>query len=840
MKKVFITLAIIIVLIIVALMVIPVFFKSDILRLIEEKSSKYIQAELAIGDVGLSMFKNFPNLSVTLDDVMISKEENNTRDTLINIPYFEASVNLKSLISGNEIIINNVLLKDCFFSPKVNAEGKANWDIMVPSDTTDVETREPEATKEEPASDSETAIAFNNIEVRNLVLDYKDYQASTFAHVDAVNLNLKGNFSETNTILNVLLSLKNISLRQGNSVWVNNTDFNWQADIAANLKEMQFNIQKNDMALNDLKLDLIGSFGIMENEKYSMDLKLNAPDTKFESLLALIPKDFQKELEGVKTSGEFQLSMEAKGEYYENHLPAINLHFNILNASLKYPELPESVEKINLKLNVTNPGGTVAQTVANLSTLTFTVANNPFNMNVLVSNLDDPTFKGGMKGVINFESLKKALPLKDITLSGILTTDLSFDGKYQYIEKEQYEKFTANGKIALKNVLFKSADFPEGISVPSGEITITPARLNLQNLLVKIKSSDFGLQGYVANYLPYVFKDQTLKGNFTLTSNTINVNEFMTSTTSGSTSDAEAAPVKDTTAVQSSDAEAPEGIAIPKNIQLAFNTNIKQVLYDSLVIKTIKGSIETNGGIATLKNLSMDMLEGNLLMNGSYNTANPAKPSVDLNLRISDIDINSAYHAFSFVKESIPIAMNCSGKISAAMKFSSELDKEMSPIMTTANGGGNLSTTGFLIKDNPAMLQLASLLKNDELSRLSIANLKVDFKINNGNITVEPFTTNIAGNPTTFQGTQTVDGKMDYVMSMNIARKYFGKDIDNVLKAIPGADNIKSLDVDVKIGGTLSKPTVTPDLSKALKSIQKEAGKELKNNILKGLDKLFK
>ena len=51
MKKVFITLAIIIVLIIVTLMIIPVFFKSDILRLIEEKSSKYIQAELAIGDV---------------------------------------------------------------------------------------------------------------------------------------------------------------------------------------------------------------------------------------------------------------------------------------------------------------------------------------------------------------------------------------------------------------------------------------------------------------------------------------------------------------------------------------------------------------------------------------------------------------------------------------------------------------------------------------------------------------------------------------------------------------------------------------------------------------------
>ena len=804
MKKVFITLAIIIVLIIVTLMVIPVFFKSDILRLIEEKSSKYIQAELAIGDVHLSMFKNFPNLSVSLDNVVISKEETNIRDTLINIPLFEASVNLRSLISGKEIIINNILLKDCDFMPKVNAEGKANWDIMVPSDTTEMKTEEtPVETKEEPGS--ETAIAFNNIEVRNLMLNYQDEQAQTFARIDAVNMALQGNLSETNTILNVLLKLKNIYLRQGKSVWVNNTDFNWQAEIGANLKELQFDIKKNDMSLNDLKLDLI-------------------------------PKDFQKEIEGVKTSGEFQLSLSAKGEYYENHLPAFDLRFNILNANLKYPDLPESVEKINLKLAVTNPGGTIAQTKADLSTLTFTVANNPFSMNLLVVNPDDPTLKGGMKGVINFESLKKALPLKDITLNGILTTDLSFDGKYQYIEKEQYEKFTANGKIALQNVLFKNADFPAGISVPSGEVTITPARLNLKDLKVKINSSDFALVGYLANYLPYVFKDQTLKGNFTLNSNKIDLNEFMANMTTSEADTMQAATTQSSAPAE----ETSSVLAIPKNIELAFGTNIKEILFDSLVINSVKGNIETSGGIATLKNLSMDMLNGNLIMNGAYNTANPAKPSADLNLRVTDIDIHSAYNAFSFIKQSLPIAMNCNGKISATMKFSSDLDTEMSPIMTTANGGGSLSTKGFVLNDNPAMTQLANLLKNDELSRLSISNLKIDFKIEQGNIIVEPFTTNIAGNPTTFSGSQTVDGKMDYTMSMNIARKYFGKDIDNVLKAIPGANNIQSLDVDVKLGGTLDKPTITPDLSKALKKIEKEAGKELKNNLLKGLDKLFK
>ena len=457
-------------------------------------------------------------------------------------------------------------------------------------------------------------------------------------------------------------------------------------------------------------------------------------------------------------------------------------------------------------------------------------------MNLLVVNPDDPTLKGGMKGIINFESLKKALPLKNTTLNGILTTDLSFDGKYQYIEKEQYEKFSANGKIALQNVLFKNADFPAGISVPSGEVTITPARLNLKDLKVKINSSDFALAGYLANYLPYVFKDQTLKGNFTLNSKKIDLNEFMANMTTSETDTMQATTTQRPTPAE----ETSSVLAIPKNIELTFGTNIKEILFDSLVINSVKGNIETSGGIATLKNLSMDMLNGNLIMNGAYNTANPAKPSVDLNLRISDIDIHSAYNAFSFIKQSLPIAMNCNGKISTTMKFSSDLDKEMSPIMTTANGSGNLSTKGFVLNDNPAMTQLANLLKNDELSRLSISNLKIDFKIEQGNIIVEPFTTNIAGNPTTFSGSQTVDGKLDYTMSMNIARKYFGKDINNVLKAIPGVNNIQSLDVDVKLGGTLDKPTITPDLSKALKKIEKEASKELKNNLLKGLNKLFK
>lgn len=833
MKKVLITLAVIIIVLITALLVIPTFFKGDILRIVQNQSSRYIKADLKIGDLNLSMFRNFPDLNVALKNITITGQDEFAGDTVVYVPLFGASVNLMSLISGNEIKINRVLLQNCRLTPTVSANGNANWDILIAADTT--QTGNQTAKPEEDSDKTEKGLKLSDISIESLYIAYNDYKNSTYASIADIDLKLSGNFSETNTLIDVLLNLKDISYRHQNSVWVNKTNLNWQAQLAANLQEMSFDIRKNDLAINDLKLDLTGNVAIAA-DKYKMDLQLNAPDTKFASLLALVPKALQHHIEGLETSGDFKLNASAKGEYYENHLPTFQANLMVNNASVKYPELPESINKINIDLNVSNPGGSMDSTELNLNKMSFDIAGNPFNMFLNVLNPNDPVLDGGAKGVINFASLKKALPLKDITLEGSLTTDMTFSGKYQYIEKEQYEKFVAKGNILFKDILFVNAEFPKGISIPQGNIVITPARLNLNNLQAKIYSSDFTLQGNVSNYLPYIFKNETLKGNFSLSSNLINLNEFIVAQAQASKAD-----TLRTDSTTSAKPSASEGaLEIPKNIDVQFTTNINTILFDQLNIRNVKGNISLDKAVASLKNLSMDMLNGNMVMNGLYSTANPKTPLVDFNLKISDFDINAAYHAFTFIKKSVPVAMNCNGQVSAAMKFAATLDKDMSPVMTTANGGGYLESKGILINDNPAMNQLANVLNNAELSRLSISQLKINFKLENGNIIVEPFKTHFAGNPVTIYGKQSVDGQLDYTLSMNVNRKFFGNDINKLLKSIPGSDNIQTLDLDAKIEGTLSKPVIKPDLSKAIKAVTKEAEKKLKGDVLKGLQNLFK
>ena len=290
MKKLFITLAVIIGVIIIALIVTPLFFKDDIIRLVESQSSKYIKSELAIGDIRLSMFKNFPNLNVTVDDVLVFNDNPQAPDTLVDIPRFEASVNLKSLLFGSEIIINRVLLQDCRFTPKTTAAGEANWDILFPADTT--QTADSATPETDTTTGGGTAIALNDIEIRHLSVLYTDKKSDTQASVESIDLYLQGNFSESNTVLDIDLALADISLGQGNSAWVKNMNIDWKAKIGADLQNLKFKMQENTLAINDLTLNLTGSFEVQPG-KYVMDLRLNAPDTRFESLLALIPDNIK-------------------------------------------------------------------------------------------------------------------------------------------------------------------------------------------------------------------------------------------------------------------------------------------------------------------------------------------------------------------------------------------------------------------------------------------------------------------------------------------------------------------------------------------------------------------
>ncbi len=821
-----------IILFLVALLIIvPYFFKDKIFEKVKTEMNNMLDAKVEIGNLSLSMLKSFPNLHLELKDICITGKNEFESDTLAFVGRLYTSVDLSSALSGTEIELGAVVLDHSKIKAKVLETGKANWNIVKSSEEEVIEK------EEELAEASNFNIIFKEVNVNNFKLIYDDASLKTIFEIGDLELRLRGNFSEKSTRLDLTTTCRNVNLDYENTNYLNDVELQLTAGLEADLEEMIFKFLENSLEVNQLKFEIDGQVAIAD-DAYNMDLNMEADKTDFKSLLAMIPDVFKSEMEGMETNGQFKLTAFAKGEYREGSFPEFGATLKVNEASFKYKDLPEQVENIRIDAQLKHPGGNLDLMQVDVNDFHVELANNPFDAELHIRNLmTDPHLSGFFKGLIDFSKIPDAIPMDSVKITGRIVSDVLFNGNYSAIEKEEYEKFTTKGKVVLHDFVFTTPDFPQGVKIVKSELNFTPRYITLNSFNSQIGQSDIRLKGKLENYIPYLMKGKTLKGKFDLSSNMINLNEFM--------SEAPETPVSNET---SSDTVPLSVIEIPANVDIKLTSHFNTVRFDKMNIENVKGLIEVNNSKAKLTNLSMNMLKGTMAMNGTYSTLNLQKPEMDFALDVNEFDVNAAYHSLSMIKEMIPIAMNCEGSFSSDMKIEALLDQEMNPIPSTLNGKGALHSRGLLIKDNKAFNALAVALKNDDYKRISVTQFDLEFEITNGNIRVKPFATKIAGKTANIYGTQSVDGNLDFTMEMKLPKEDLGSALDKYFKQIPGLSNVPEFDVAVKITGTVDNPVVKPDLSKAIKQAQKAVVKELEKQAKdklkeKGkdlLDKLFK
>jgi len=316
----------------------------------------------------------------------------------------------------------------------------------------------------------------------------------------------------------------------------------------------------------------------------------------------------------------------------------------------------------------------------------------------------------------------------------------------------------------------------------------------------------------IENYLPYVFKDQTLKGSLKHRSNLLDVNEILKSMDASET-----AEVQDTTAQ--------ELFEVPKNIDFVFTSYFGKILYDKLEIDNTNGKITVRDGRVLLDGVAMNLLDGKMNMAGEYNTQDPKVPFIDFTFDAANIDINKTAHSFSVIDSLMPIAKKAKGQISANLKFNSLLGAEMDPIINSIKGSGNLSSESVEVSGSKVLNNMADLLKKEKYRQLKADDLNINFVMKDGKIIVEPFTAKVFGSSIAVRGEQGFDQSLNYVVTAPVSRK----DVAGALSFLGGgiSETGDDIMVDVLIKGYASDPKLSLDLSKATKEVGKEVGKEI-------------
>ena len=786
MKKALKITGIILGVILVIMISVPFFLSGKIEGIVKKEANSMLNAEFDFASLDISLFKNFPKASISLKDFWIKGQGDFAQDTLATAKELTATVNIISLFKNDGYEIDQILLNEAKIKAVILDNGKENWDIL----------KEEESKEEvtDSGEESEFALKMKKLSIDNLSVIYDNKKDNQYAKVDQLVLAIKGDLTSKQTKLAIEGKTPNLTYQSGGVPLVNSIQLKAKVNIDADLENQVFTLEKNEIQFNAIKTNLDGWIALKEHEAIEMDLKLNANEVGFKEILSLIPAIYSNNFKDIQTDGIASLSAYAKGTMQDENLPSFDITLDVKNAMFRYPSLPSSVDQIIVHANISNPGGHADKTVINLNPFTFRMAGNPFSIaGTIATPMSDPRFNIKANGIIDLGKIKDVYPLEDTELNGLVNADIAIAGQSSFIEKEQYDKLKSSGTIKLSNMIVEGKELAK-MTIDQSLLTFTPQHLKLSETTVRIGDNDITFDSQLNNYLGYLMKGSTIRGSMNMRSNHLNLNEF-TST------DDNAAEVENDSIFGV--------VEVPRNIDLAINANLKEVQLSTFTLTDVNGYIQVKNGKADMRNLSMNTMGGEIMMNGYYSTEQMEHPTINANFIMNDIAFSQAYKDLNMVQSLAPIFNALEGSFSGAMQLKSELNEHMEPIYPTLQAAGNLKTKDLSLAKVEAVQQLAKALKHDQLASKPIKDLDVSFVIKDGRLETKPFSFNMGEYNLSLAGTTGLDQTIDYTGKVKLPAS---------VSKIEGLNTL-----GVIIGGTFNKPTFKVDT----KSMIEEGGKIL-------------
>ncbi|ALI99016.1 AsmA family protein [Rufibacter tibetensis] len=929
MKKIFIGLAIFLVVLLAATSLIPVFFKDKIKERLDKEIAKSVNARVLYetNNVSLSLFRTFPDLGLNVKELTIVGKDSFQRDTLAYLPNFNLGLDLMSVLTGDQIEIKSVQMDEPRLKLLVLKSGKANWDIFIPDSAATPETQDT----------TDFKMGIDEWKINNGQIVYQDL--SIPFGVNAYNVQHTGSGDLAKDIFDMKTSTQaeRFTMTYGGVNYIENKKLDADVTMAMDLANAKYTFKDNNFRINDFALGMAGAIA-MPTDDINLDLTFKALETDFKNIFSLVPGVFTDKFKDVKTDGKVAFNGYVKGVFNETTMPGFGVDLKINKGTFQYPDLPQAARNINIDMSVKNTDGNVDHTIIDLRKLHLDLGKNPVDGRVLIDglepmkidgnlqakldlaevtkvfplegttlrgllavnaqakgvyfekhmpvvtatlnltngyvksssfpapleqvtvastvvnrtgnaadtdiqisrfrmlldkeplegrvaikNLAQPQFDADVRGVLDLTKLTKIIPIEGTTLSGRLNGNILAKGKMTDVDAGRYGNVQASGTVQIANLNYKSVDLPQGMRINSAKATFNNEQVALQQLTGFLGKSDVQMNGTVTNYMGYFFSEnQPLRGNFTLQSNTFNVNEWMVDEHTGQT-------------VPSSTQEAQGLVKVPANLDMVLTTQAGTVIYDNLKLQNLSGKVTLKDQIAKLENVSFNTLGGQFSTTGSYDSRDLIHPKFSFGLDIKNLDFQQSFNSFVTIQKLAPIARLLKGEFSSKFNFSGELGSDMMPLMSSLTGKGVVEVVEAVVTNIQALSKISQLTNLKEVQNFSLKNRGFAAEIIGGNLVVKPFDFAVGDIKMTVGGTNNVSGKVDYVVAMDVPSGKVGNALAGKITSLTGVQNLNGLErVTLQLGvtGNYNDPAV------ALKgsSVKAEAASLVKQVVTNKLD----
>ena len=817
-KKIFKWGGITLLLLIIAMIAIPFFFKDTIKEKVIEMANENLKANIALQDVDISLFKNFPKAQVTLNDFVLVNKEPFVGDTLFAAKHIDVTLSIKDLLAGNYNLLG-ANVRDASVYIHLNKEGAGNFDIAIPSDK-----------PEEESAPIKLDIQQYNVE--NLKFTFKMDDGNLFMEVADIYHSGKGNFAEE--VLDLDTQTKaNVTFAMDKSTFMKQVPITLQAILGIDLKNQKYTFKQNKATVNRLDLVFDGFIQLLE-EGQRYDLTFSTPTNSFQNFLALIPEEYSKSIENVKTTGNLTLKGFAKGDMVGDKIPTFGIEMYADNASFKYPNLPKTVRDITIDLKVNNDTGITNDTKINLNKFTMSIDQDHFSARANVSNMVvNPFVDMALKGTVNLANLSQAYPISlDKKFSGILRADIATQLDMKSVEAKKYQNIKAQGTLSLSQFVYAGEEFVKPFHIDNLNVTFNPSHIGLSQFDARTGETDLHLTGTIDNLYGFAFRKEILKGNFNLSSNKLVVNDFMQPAAKEATT-----PTKqETKETPKIEAKTPTqaAIKVPAFLDCTLTAKANTVSYDNLKLSNVSGKLIIKDEKVALENLKSDIFGGNIALSGDVSTKEKT-PTFDVDLNLNRVNIPEAFSQITMLEKIAPIANAVQGKVNTVINVKGSLKNDLTPEINSISGDLFAALIDSKIDSQGSALlsALDSQFTGLNLANLNLKDIKAAVDFEDGKVKIKPFTIKYKDVGIEVAGSHGFDQQMNYKLTFNVPPQMLGKEAEGLLAKLTPENQkkISNLPVVATVGGTFKKPQVSTDAKTVVKDLATQIAKNQINNL---------
>ena len=334
------------------------------------------------------------------------------------------------------------------------------------------------------------------------------------------------------------------------------------------------------------------------------------------------------------------------------------------------------------------------------------------------------------------------------------TEALHIEAAARYNSKEENLLLQWNPrlKIHLKNGEVRMPErLPEPVYIPSIEFAYSNKEMTIANSRIELGNSDLNIKGNVRHIGKWFRHKKILEGELDIVSDHCDANQLMawfsadeeTSQESGAESQeskAESQEELTSTPEQNTpdSTKEIEPFMVPLDVDLALNTNLKEVEIFNQVAKDLKGGIFMQEGNLILDEVGFVCRAAKLQLTAMYRSPRRNHLYLGMDYHMIDVDIDELLTMIPNLEEMVPMLSSFKGAAEFHLAAETYLNSQYQPKMSTLRGAASLTGKDLVVLDGETFDKISKLLLFSKKTENKIDSINAELTIYKNQIDVYP------------------------------------------------------------------------------------------------------